>query len=92
MPYNDSTLDYLDRLMQEETNKAKAGGSRDKLNNLMQHRREYEQQVRILDEYMEKGEDHKLLTRDGVNVLMQHLYGLKHYGESLRDMGKVIGR
>jgi GTPase SAR1 family protein len=90
MPYNDATLEYLDRHMQDERNKVQAGGSRDKLDSLTQYRKQYEQQVKILDKYMQKGEDHMLLDQDGVKMLVKELYKLKHYGKILRDMRKFI--
>ncbi|KAK3367679.1 hypothetical protein B0H63DRAFT_489620 [Podospora didyma] len=90
MPYNDATIDYLERCMEEEKGKVAVGGSRDKLDSLTQYRRQYEQQVAILVEYMKKGEDHMLLNQAGIEILLQELHDLKHYGQTLRDMGRVI--
>lgn len=47
MPYNDATLEYLDRHLEDEGSKVVAGGSRDKLERLTQYRMQYEQQVHI---------------------------------------------
>ena len=90
IPYNDATIDYLERLMEEERGKVAVGGSRDKLDSLTQYRRQYEQQVQILDEYMNKGEHQMLLDQAGVEILLRELHGLRHYGQTLREMGQVI--
>jgi GTPase SAR1 family protein len=90
MPYNDATLEYLDRHLEDERSKVIAGGSRDKLERLTQYRKQYEQQVHILDEYMKKGEHHMLLDQAGVELLLRQLYSLKHYGKALRDMRQAI--
>ncbi|KAL2852048.1 hypothetical protein BJY01DRAFT_244664 [Aspergillus pseudoustus] len=90
MPYNDATLDYLDRTIEEEKGKVAVGGSRDRLEQLCQYRQQYEKEVEILDEYMIKGESSRLLDREGVELLVQKLHALPHYGQSLKDMGKVV--
>ncbi|KAH8650654.1 hypothetical protein BGZ60DRAFT_509014 [Tricladium varicosporioides] len=90
MPYNDATLDYLERLMDDERGKVAVGGSRDKLESLTRYRRQYEQQIQILDEYIKKGEHHMLLNQAGVEILLRDLYDLRHYGQTLREMGQVI--
>jgi GTPase SAR1 family protein len=90
MPYNDATLEYLDRHIEDERSKVAVGGSRDKLDNLTQYKEQYQQQINILEEYMKKGEDQMLLNQAGVEMLVQDLYTLPHYGKALRDMGQVI--
>lgn len=50
MPYNDATLEYLDRHLEDERSKVVAGGSRDKLERLTQYRIQYEQHSRRLYE------------------------------------------
>lgn len=90
MPYNDATLDYLDRCIEEEAGKVQAGGSGDELDNLKQNRKEYEQEIHHLEEYMTKGTQELLLDQAGVDILMKDLYSLKHYGSMLSDMCNVI--
>lgn len=90
MPYNDATLDYLDRCIEEEVGKVQAGGSGEKLDNLKQYRREYEQEIQHLEEYMEKVTEELLLDQDCVNIMMKDLYSLKHYGAMLSDMCDII--
>lgn len=90
IPYNDATIEYLDRNMEDEKRKVFKGGSRDKLDSLTQYRQQYEQQVRILDEYMEKGEHQMLLDQKGVENTLRDLHDLKHSGKILRNMGQII--
>lgn len=90
MPYNDATLEYLDRHIDEERAKVAADGSRDKLKNLLDYRNEYQQQVQLLDDYMEKGKGYLLLSQEGVNSLMKDIYNLKHYGQNLGGLSKVF--
>lgn len=81
MPYNDATLDYIERSIEDE---------RDKLEQLVQYRKQYEQEVKILNDQMAKGENSKLLEQPEVETLTQKLYSLKHYGKVLQGMGKVL--
>jgi len=90
MPYNDATLEYLDRHLEDERAKVSLGGSRDKLDRLAQYRKQYEQEVRILEEYINKGENHMLLDQTGVELLLRQLYSLKHYGKELRELKQVV--
>lgn len=83
MPYNDATLDYIERSIEDE---------RDKLEQLVQYRKQYEQEVKILNDQMAKGENSKLLEQPEVETLTQKLYSLKHYGKVLQGMGKVSTR
>lgn len=90
MPYNDATLDYLDRCIEEEAGKVQVGGSAEKLNNTKQYRKEYEQEIRHLEDSMANGSEHSLLDQDGVEIMKKELYSLKHYGKELRGMCNVI--
>lgn len=90
MPYNDATLDYLDRCIEEEAGKVQAGGSAEKLENLKKYRKEYEQEILHLEEYMEKGDEELLLDQEGVDIMMENLYSLKHYGSMLSDLSNNI--
>lgn len=65
MPYNDATLDYLERSIGDEREKVEVGGSRDKLEQLVQYRKQYEQEAKILNDQMAKGENSKLLEQPG---------------------------
>jgi GTPase SAR1 family protein len=90
MPYNDATIDYLDRLIEQERGIVNSGGSRDNLNVLEQYRKQYEQEVQTLDKYFKKGEESRLLDQAGIEDCVRKLHSLKRYGESLRNAGKVV--
>lgn len=90
MPYNDATLDYLDKCIEEEVGKVQAGGSAEKLRSMKQYRKEYEQEVHHLEQSMADGSEQSLLTQEDVEKMKKGLYSLKHYGKELADMCNVI--
>lgn len=92
MPYNDATLEYLDRCLEEEMHKVVAGGSQDKLESLKRYRREYEQEIKVLEGFMNDGDGDRLLDQQGIHLLMRDLFSLTHYGDTLRNMNDVIDR
>ncbi|OKL58362.1 hypothetical protein UA08_06186 [Talaromyces atroroseus] len=92
MPVNDATLDYLDLQIEQEKGKISEGGSRDKFKRLSDFRKQYEQEVKILTEYWQKGDSQKLLDQADVEGLMQHLYSLQHYGSQLQQANQVLNR
>lgn len=86
-PINDAMLAYLDHLIKEETDKMNvAGGGRDRLDNLLRHRREHIQQVEVLTKALDEGRTDQLLDETGVEALVEHLYQLKHWGKNLKDI------
>jgi len=86
-PYNDAMLAYLDHLIKEEMDKVQiAGADRERLDNLLRHRREHVQQVEVLSKNMDSGSMEELLDEAGVEALVEHLYRLKHWGKNLRDI------
>ncbi|KAJ5288991.1 hypothetical protein N7478_002021 [Penicillium angulare] len=90
MTYNDATLDYIDRNIEEERDKIMAGGSRDKFERLTQYRKQYQQEIRALDEQMAKGKNSKLLEQPDVENLVLKLHALPHYGKMLKNLGNVF--
>ncbi|KAL4989590.1 hypothetical protein BDW68DRAFT_175730 [Aspergillus falconensis] len=92
MPYNDATLDYLDRTIEDEKGKVAAGGSQDMLGRLFQYREQYQQEIKILNDQMAKGENSRLLDRAGVVELVQKMHSLTHYGQMLKDIGIVVDK
>jgi predicted GTPase len=90
VPINDATLAYLDQQIEQEQRKIQAGGSRDKYDRLTEYRRQYEQEVATLTEYMNKGENHMLLDQAGVEKLVQELYLLPQYGAQFRRVKEVV--
>src|SRR2546423_3948713 len=86
-PYKDAMLAYLDHLIKEEMDKVQiAGADRERLDNLLRHRREHVQQVEVLSKNMDSGSTEELLDEAGVDALVEHLYRLKHWGKNLRDI------
>jgi hypothetical protein len=63
-----------------------AGADRERLDNLLRHRREHVQQVEVLSKNMDSGSMEELLDEAGVEALVEHLYRLKHWGKNLRDI------
>ncbi|KAL4860826.1 hypothetical protein BDV12DRAFT_204647 [Aspergillus spectabilis] len=92
MPYNDATLDYLDRTIEDKRRHVADGGSRDEFDALEKYRKQYEKEIEILNEHMENGEDSKLLDQAGVEKLLSELYSLPHYGKDLKAIQTVLSR
>ncbi|KAH7401648.1 hypothetical protein BKA66DRAFT_451131 [Pyrenochaeta sp. MPI-SDFR-AT-0127] len=90
MPINDATTAYLDHQMEQEKGKMQVGGSRDKYDRLVEYRRQYEQEVTTLKEYMERGENHKLLDPKGVEQLVEKLFALQYYGAQFQRVREVV--
>jgi hypothetical protein len=85
-PYNDAMLAYLDHLIKDEVDKVQiANGKRERLDNLLRHRREHVEQVKVLSHNMGDGPNEEVLDEFGVETLVNHLYNLKHWGKNLRD-------
>ncbi|KAF8461505.1 hypothetical protein BDZ91DRAFT_829657 [Kalaharituber pfeilii] len=89
-PYNDATLEYLTFKIREEKGKVGAGGDPTELNFLESYRDQYQQQVKILTERMEKGKGFKLLTEQQVHERVRELYSLEHYGRQLQQIKTVV--
>ncbi|KAI1419081.1 hypothetical protein F5Y12DRAFT_789359 [Xylaria sp. FL1777] len=76
-PYNDATLEYLDMLIYDEKAKVQVGGSRTRLESLVEDRQHHEELYRVLDE-------------EGVARKVQELYKLKHFGNNLHSVKNAI--
>jgi hypothetical protein len=86
-PYNDEMLAYLDEQIKEEkqiVNSTRT--SQDRLNGLLRTRKEYEQQIRILEKEMDAGGSKRPLDERDVEKLVLKLYSLKGWGQSLKDI------
>lgn len=91
-PYNDATLEYLTYLIQIEKGMVAAGGNPTKLNNLEKYKVQYETQVKIITEGLKSGKIANPLTQEQVNEKVQHLYGLKNYGQALRSIRAAVSQ
>jgi hypothetical protein len=79
-------IGYLDYLIGEEHNDKKVKAYKDRLQALEEYRNEYEQRIQVLDQKMALGNEEDLLTEEGVENLVKHLYWLKHYKQNLKDL------
>jgi GTP-binding protein EngB required for normal cell division len=87
--YNDAIADYLDVLIREEKNKINAGGDDKTLLGLEQMKRDYTEQVKILDDAIKQGGDQITITPDDIKELEQKLLNLEINGKDLREIMKV---
>jgi hypothetical protein len=91
-PYNDATLEYYDHLIKEEKSKVGFGATPARLNGLERNRQQYEEFVKAMTKELERGNAHyQALDEDGVYQLVEKLYNLKHNGNDLRKIAKVVG-
>lgn len=90
LPYNDATLEYLQRQIDEESAKVAFGGSRDKLDNLTSYHQQYKQQVDILEKSRHQKQHQMLFDQLGVETALAELQSLKIYGAMLRNLEEAI--
>ncbi|KAI8962748.1 hypothetical protein F5Y11DRAFT_181522 [Daldinia sp. FL1419] len=91
-PYNDATLEYLDMLIRDEEMKVHVGGSRKRLDDLLENRQAHEQLVDALTRNMDNKYEleYQVLNEAGVESLVSQMYGLKHFGENLQNIQSTI--
>ena len=87
--YNDGFADYLDMLIREEKNKINAGGNNKTLLGLEQMKRDYAEQVKILDDAIKQGGEQATITLHDIKKLEQQLFNLEINGKDLRDIMKT---
>lgn len=87
--YNDAIADYLDVLIREEKNKISAGGDDKILLGLEQMKRDYAEQVKILDDAIKQGGEQATITPDDIKQLEQQLFNLEIKGKNLQDIMQV---
>jgi GTPase SAR1 family protein len=89
-PYNDAMLDYVDHQIRQEHEKVVvAGVSREKLDQLIQRRKEYEERIQAIKESINSGNEDDVLDEKGIERLVQELYALEGWGKNLRDVQSV---
>ncbi|RSL66749.1 hypothetical protein CEP54_003551 [Fusarium duplospermum] len=91
-PYNDATIEYIDMLIDQERQKMKVGGSKQRHEKLEREKAEYLQRVEVLEKAMKQGDDSKLLDDSSVAQLVESLYGLPHFGDDLRNIVNIQER
>ncbi|KAI0007497.1 hypothetical protein F4779DRAFT_619485 [Xylariaceae sp. FL0662B] len=91
-PYNDATLEYLEMLIRDEETKVQVGGSRKRLQALLEDRRKHEELVELLTRNMDNKflSEYQVLNEAGVERLVDQLYKLKHFGENLLAVKDAI--
>jgi len=96
--YNDVTLDYLDMLINQEKEKIEVGGGRERLDALRMDRSRHEELVAALTARMQQstgsgsgsGSGYTVLDEAGVDAVVRRLYGLKHFGATLKTVQTAI--
>lgn len=89
-PYNDSKLEYLDHLIEEEKGKVQAGGSRKKLDDFTADRKQHQEEIGTLLEYSKVGASDKLLDQIGINDLVKQLFALELSGKDLQNVASQL--
>ena len=93
--YNDATIEYMEQLIRDERSKLRAGERRDRLERLERDKAQYETYVTAMEAGKLSLGRRKSSTADlderGVALLVQQMYNLKHYGQQLKDISKVVG-
>jgi hypothetical protein len=85
--YNDEMIAYLDEQIKEAKQTLnETRTSKDRLSGLERTRKEYEQQIRILEKEMWAGQTRKPLNERDIEVLVRKLYSLKNWGKNLKDI------
>ena len=87
-------IDHLSQLIEEERGNVQYGGSRDRLEDLLNSRKEHKQEIDILDANLKLNSEtvSPALSQEAVTQLITELYGLKHYGKDLQRSLQVVGR
>jgi len=88
--YNDSTLEYLDHLIDEEKAKAQAGGSTERLEGLRADRQRHEEEVRTLERYAKTDRGRKTFDEVTTKSVIEGLFALKLSGSNLRDSASKL--
>ncbi|KAI0477154.1 hypothetical protein GGR56DRAFT_691443 [Xylariaceae sp. FL0804] len=99
-PYNDAMIDYLKELIKEEkqsvaflmsssNNPCKENEQR--LADLEKNLQEYQQRIKVLSDQVNNSSGSSALpTEEGIEELMQKLFNLQHWGDSLRKVRETV--
>jgi len=90
--YNDATIEYMQQLIKDERSKLRARENRDCLDRLERDLAQYETYVATMEAGKSTSRKNSAAALDekGVASLVQQLYNLKHYGQMLKDISKVV--
>ncbi|KAJ5751917.1 hypothetical protein N7520_008834 [Penicillium odoratum] len=84
--YNDSTLEYLDHLIELEKNKVRAGGTRERLQWHEREKANHLEKVEIFEKQIAAGETYRLLDEDSVREKIDSIYSLHYFGADLQKV------
>ena len=88
IPFNDSFDEYLDMLITDERNKSAEIRDQKKIDNLIENKRIYGEQIKTLKHAINSGSNKDIGAKD-IYETKKKLMGLKHYGPTLKDtLGK----
>ncbi|KAI1852962.1 hypothetical protein JX265_012851 [Neoarthrinium moseri] len=93
-PYNDAMIAYIDMMIKEERQVVAHGKSSNvdvdknetRLRSLEDSKRQYAERIKILEEQMDDSPGAQLLDEQGVEDLIQELYGMQGWGRNLKDL------
>ena len=91
-PYNDALIAYLDHLIKEEQIKVQAGGNNKRLLSLSEERRKHEEAIEAITRQVSANSHANWdpSQTGAVDRIVQQLYGLKHFGNSLKNLKQGI--
>ncbi|CAJ2504651.1 Uu.00g120450.m01.CDS01 [Anthostomella pinea] len=97
-PYNDAMIAYLDEMIKEErqvvqhahTRKLAVPENEQRLANLEESKRAYQERINILETHMKADNNVRLLDEQGVDDLVNKLYNLKYWGKTLQGMRAML--
>ncbi|KAJ3462197.1 hypothetical protein MRS44_010750 [Fusarium solani] len=97
-PINDTTVEYLDMLIQDELTKIEAGKelglpfdkNKEILETLRKDRQAHLDLVEAFKQSTHKVQDRQQLTEKGIQDLVKSLYNLKHFGKDLKSLESII--
>ncbi|TAE56096.1 MAG: hypothetical protein EAZ87_19030 [Nostocales cyanobacterium] len=85
-PYNDALSAYLDHLIHQEEQKVGAGGKNQTLRGLQKMKREYDEEIKILEDAMKEGDNQITITPDDISEIKQKLLNLEMTGADLKSV------
>jgi hypothetical protein len=92
-PYNDSKLEYLDHLIDEEKGKVQAGGRRNRLDSLISDRSQHVEEVETLMAHLKQNENEEeeiILGQGRIDELVKELFSLKLMGPDLKRAARKL--
>ncbi|XP_038059614.1 uncharacterized protein LOC119730688 [Patiria miniata] len=86
IPYNDAVGDYLGMFINQERHKPDEIRNDTLLTTMETRKRQYKQEIIILDQAIDKEGGENIHTPEEVMKLQEELFGLNHMGQTLKDL------